>query len=185
MITSILSDLEAGFQKTNDALTRELARIRTGRANANLLDNIMVSYYGQLTPLSQVAGIQVPEPRLITIKPWEQSLLKDIERAILQSDLGITPSNDGNLIRLSIPPLTEDRRKALVKQVNACGEEAKVATRNQRRDANATAKSFQKDGDITEDDLEKALKKIQEKTDAAIAKIEKLISAKEAELMEI
>ncbi len=185
MLDTLYAELNASFQKTSDALKRELDRIRTGRANASLLDNIRVSYYGQMTPLSQVAGIQVPEPRMITIKPWEQSLLKEIEKALLQSDIGITPSNDGNIIRLQIPPLTEDRRKALVKQVSAAGEEAKVAARNQRRDANATIKSFEKDGDITEDDREKGLKKVQELTDAAIAKIEKQIAAKEKELMEI
>ncbi len=185
MLDEIQEDLEANFKKAFDALSRELARVRSGRANINLLDNIRVPYYGQPTPLSQMAALQVPEPRMITIKPWESNLLKDIERAILQSDLGLTPSNDGTLIRLHIPPLTEDRRRDLVKQVKAHGEDAKISIRNSRRDANSTLKDLEKDSDITEDDLQRGLKVVQDLTDAAVAKVDAIITKKEAELMEV
>ncbi|MCA9558111.1 MAG: ribosome recycling factor [Myxococcales bacterium] len=185
MLDEIQEDLKANFQKAFDALSRELARVRSGRANINLLDNIRVPYYGQPTPLSQMAALQVPEPRMITIKPWESNLLKDIERAILQSDLGLTPSNDGTLIRLHIPPLTEDRRRDLVKQVKAHGEDAKISIRNSRRDANSTLKDLEKDSDITEDDLQRGLKVVQEMTDEAVARVDTIIAKKETELMEV
>lgn len=185
MLDEIQEDLEANFKKAFDALSRELARVRSGRANINLLDNIRVPYYGQPTPLSQMAALQVPEPRMITIKPWESNLLKDIERAILQSDLGLTPSNDGTLIRLHIPPLTEDRRRDLVKQVKGHGEDAKISIRNSRRDANSTLKDLEKDSDITEDDLQRGLKVVQDLTDEAVAKVDAIIAKKETELMEV
>jgi ribosome recycling factor len=185
MINDILQDLNANFDKAFESLRRDLMRVRTGRANVHLLDGIRVNYYGQPTPLSQVANVQAPEARLITIKPWDTSVLKDIERAILGSDLNLNPANDGNMIRLSIPPLTEERRKDLVKQVRAYGEETKVAIRNHRRDANTMLKDGQKDGDITEDDLNKALKEVQTRTDAAIAKVDSIIGEKEKELLEV
>lgn len=181
----VYDDLESRFDKAFEALRRELSRVRTGRANINLLDTIRVNYYGQPTPLSQVAAIQVPEPRLITIKPWESNLLKDIERTIMTSDLGITPSSDGTLIRLAIPPLTEERRKELAKAVHRHGEDCKVSIRNSRRDANAALKDAEKASDITEDDLARALKEVQEKTDAAVAKVDSIIGGKEKELMEV
>ena len=181
----IYDDLKSSFEKTYDALRRDLSRVRTGRANANLLDTIRVSYYGQPTPLSQVAAIQIPEARMITIKPWEANLLKDIERAILSSDLGITPSSDGTIIRLAIPPLTEERRKQLVKKVHTAGEAARVSARVHRRDANAMLKDAEKDSDITEDDLKRSLKEVQTRTDAAIAVINSIIEGKESELMEV
>lgn len=173
------------FENAYDRLRRELSRVRSGRANPNLLDNIRVSYYGQPTPLNQVAAIQVPEARLMTIKPWEANLLKDIERAIQASDLGLNPSNDGTLIRLAIPALTEESRKKLVKQVQQSGENAKIGVRNARRDANASLKTAEKDSDITEDDLARGLKKVQTLTDEAVAKIEAIIKAKEADLLEV
>ena len=181
----IYDDLNASFENTFDALRRDLSRVRTGRANTNLLDTIRASYYGQPTPLNQVAAIQIPEARMITIKPWEANLLKDIERAILSSDLGITPNSDGTLIRLAIPPLTEDRRKQLVKKVHTAGENARISARNHRRDANALLKESEKSSDITEDDLKRGLKKVQDLTDAAVATIGKIIDAKESELMEV
>ena len=173
------------FDGAYERLRRELSRVRSGRANPTLLDNIRVSYYGQPTPLNQVAAIQVPEARLITIKPWEANLLKDIERAIQASDLGLNPSNDGTLIRLSIPSLTEESRKKLVKTVHASGENAKVSVRNGRRDANAALKEAEKASDITEDDLARALKQVQTLTDAAVEKIDKIIAAKEKDLLEV
>ena len=185
MEQEIYDDLSANFEKTYGALRRDLARIRSGRASANLLDNIRVDYYGQPTAIAQVAAIQVPEPRMITVKPWEKTMLRDIERAIQQSDLGLNPMNDGMLIRLVIPALTEERRKKLARQVLQNGENAKISVRNSRRDANAMLKSIQKDSEITEDDLTRALKNVQESTDAAIEKIEQIVSKKEAELLEV
>jgi ribosome recycling factor len=185
MINDILQDLNASFDKAFESLRRDLLRVRTGRANVHLLDGIRVNYYGQPTPLNQVANVQAPEARLITIKPWDTSVLKDIERAILGSDLNLNPANDGNMIRLSIPPLTEERRRDLVKQVRAYGEDTKVAIRNHRRDANTMLKDAQKDGDITEDDLNKALKEVQTRTDAAIAKVDQIFGEKEKELLEV
>lgn len=185
MEEEIFEDLKGSFEKTFAALRRELARVRSGRANVNLLDNIRVPYYGQPTALSQVASMQVPEPRMITIKPWEKTLLGEIERAIQQSSLGLNPANDGTVIRLHIPPLTEDRRKALVKQVGQFGENAKIAARNNRRDANAMLKALQKDGDLTEDDLQKSLKEVQTFTDDATNQIDEIINKKESELMEV
>lgn len=173
------------FDGVTERLRRELSRVRSGRANANLLDNIRVSYYGQPTPLNQVAAIQVPEARLITIKPWEANVLKDIERAIQASDLGLNPSNDGTLIRLSIPSLTEESRKKLVKQVHQSGENAKISARAGRRDANAALKEAEKGNVITEDDLSRALKEVQTLTDAAIVKIDATIEAKEKDLLEV
>lgn len=184
-INEVLDGLKEHFQGAYEALRRNLTRLRSGRANPNLLDNIRVQYYGQATPLSQVAAVQTPEPRLLTVKPWDPTLLKDIERAIQQSDLGLNPNNDGTLIRLAIPPLTEDRRKDLVKQAKGHGEDAKVAVRNSRRDANNQLKDLQKDGDLTEDQLQRELKKVQEMTDKATAKIDEMVATKEKELMEV
>lgn len=185
MEDEIYEDLKATFEKTFSALKRDLARVRSGRANVNLLDNIRVSYYGQPTPLSQVASLQVPEPRTITIKPWEKNLLGDVERAIQQSNLGLNPANDGTVIRLSIPPLTEDRRKELVRTVQKFGETAKISARNSRRDANAMLKALQKDGDLTEDELKKSLDKVQGMTDEATGTIDGIIGRKQEELMEV
>lgn len=181
----VYEELELEFEGAFDALRRELARVRSGRAKPNLLDNVRVSYYGQPTPLNQVAAIQVPEARMLTIKPWESNLLGDIERAILAANLGLNPSNDGTLIRLSIPPLTEESRKKLVRDVHARGEDAKISVRNARRNANESLKKAEKASDITEDDLTRALKKVQDMTDKATAKIDTIIKAKEDDLMEV
>jgi len=185
MIDETYEELQASFEKAYSALKRELARVRSGRANINLLDNIRVSYYGQPTPLNQVAALQVPEARTITIKPWESNLLKDIERAIHQSELGITPTNDGTLIRLHVPPLTEERRRKLAKTVRNHGEDAKISIRNARRDANGTLKLLEDESEITEDDLSRALKEVQTLTNAATAKVDGIIEKKEEELMEV
>ena len=185
MVDEVYEELEANFEKAFNALRRELARVRSGRANVNLLDNIRVQYYGQPTPLNQVASVQVPEARMITIKPWEGNLLKDIERALQQSDLGLNPSNDGTIIRLTIPQLTEDRRKQLVKLVQKHGEDAKISCRNSRRDGNAMLKELEKDSDITEDDLARSLKEVQKRTDDAVAKVESIVGQKESELLEV
>lgn len=185
MIEETYADLQDNFQGAFDALGRELDRVRTGRANVKLLDGIRVQYYGQPTPLNQVANLQVPEARLIMIKPWEASLLKEIERAIQQSELGLNPANDGHVIRLRIPQLTEERRRDLVRHVGKLGEDAKVAIRNHRRDANALLKTFEKDSDITEDNLQRALKHVQELTDEATKKVDGIVAEKESELMEV
>jgi ribosome recycling factor len=181
----VYEQLEAHFESTYDALRRELSRVRSGRANPNILENIRVSYYGQPTPLNQVAAIQAPEARMLTIKPWEQNLLKEIERALLQSDLGITPSNDGVIIRLVIPPLTEERRLKLSKQVHESGETAKVAIRAGRRTANKDLETLEKDGDITEDELKRGQKEVQDRTDRAIKKVDEVIAAKDHDLMDL
>jgi ribosome recycling factor len=183
--------IEETYQETRDRMAKgigtleiELKRIRTGRASTSLLDGIKLDYYGTPTPLSQTATVAVPESRLLTIQPWDVSIIKDIERAILKSDLGLTPSNDGKLIRIAIPPLSEQRRKELVKQVHKTCEEYKVAMRNIRRDSNELVKGFKKDGDIAEDDAFKAQDHIQKITNEYIEKIDAVYKAKEKEIIE-
>src|SRR3990172_2377104 len=166
-------------------LRRDLAGVRTGRASLALLDSIQVSYYGSPTPLKQVAALAVPDPRLITIQPWEVSLIPEIEKAITTSNLGLNPTNDGKLIRLNIPSLTEERRKELVKQVKKIGEDTKVRIRNVRRDTNEEIKKFLKDSKISEDDQRKGQDEIQKTTDQYITKIDEMIKKKEAEVLEV
>lgn len=170
--------------KSVAALKNELNRVRTGRASLSILDGIKVDYYGTSTPLNQMATLAVPESRLITIQPWDISVIKDIEKAILKSDLGLTPSNDGKIIRIAIPPLTEERRKELVKLVHKMCEEYKVAVRNIRRDANELLKGFKKDGDISEDDAFKGQDQVQKITDDYITKIDDVYKDKEKEILE-
>ncbi|MEK6202240.1 MAG: ribosome recycling factor [Desulfobulbaceae bacterium] len=184
MIADIHEDTTDRMGKTITALENELKRIRTGRASLSLLDAIRVDYYGTVTPLDQMATLAVPESRLITIQPWDASVLKDIEKAILKSDLGLTPSNDGKIIRLAIPPLTEERRKELVKVVHKMCEEHKVAARNIRRDSNDLLKSLKKDGDISEDDAFKAQDETQKITNQFINKIDEVYKEKEKEILE-
>jgi ribosome recycling factor len=184
MIEETYQETRERMGKTVNALTNELKRIRTGRASLSLLDGIRVDYYGTLTPLNQMASLSVPESRLITIQPWDVSVIKEIEKAILKSDLGLTPSSDGKLIRIAIPPLTEERRKELVKVVNKVCEEHKVAMRNVRRDSNDLIKGFKKDGDISEDDAFKAQDQIQKITDEHIKRIDEIYHEKEKEILE-
>ena len=178
-------EFENKMKKTCDALNAELAAIRAGRANTAVLNPITVSYYGVDTPLMQVASVSTPDPRSLLIQPWDASLLKPIEKAILASDLGINPQNDGRMIRLVFPPLTEERRKDLVKQTKKYGEEAKVAIRNIRRDAIEKFKKQQKASEITEDDYKIAEKDIQKLTDDYIKELDKICEKKEKELTEI
>jgi len=185
MFNEIAEDLHERFEKATAALKRDFARIRTGRANASLLDGIVVEYYGVATPIGQVATIKVPEPRLITVSPWEKSLLGEIERAIHKADIGVTPSNDGIVIRLPIPPLTGERRQEFVKQARKLAEDARVAVRNARRDANDMLKDLEKSGEITEDDLRRHLTKVQELTDKAIAQVDGVLAEKEQEILEV
>ena len=170
---------------TLSSIIGALSNIRAGRANPNLLNRIMVEYYGTPTPMQQVGNISVPEPRIIQINPWEKSLLKAIEKAILASDLGITPTNDGTSIRLVFPELTEERRKELVKDIKKKGEAAKVAVRNVRRDANDTLKKMEKSTDITEDERKEGEEKIQKMTDKYVAKIDKSVENKSKEIMTV
>ncbi len=178
-------ELAAKMDKTIEALKNQFNSVRAGRANASVLDRITVEYYGTDTPIGQVATIASPDARTLTISPWDSGLLKAIEKAIQASDLGINPQNDGKLIRLTFPQLTEERRKDLTKQVKKYGEEAKIAIRNIRRDAVEAAKKAQKKGEITEDDLKNNEKDIQDMTDKYIKTIDDQIAAKDRELMAI
>ncbi len=185
MLHDVYKDTEAQMQKTIDSLTREFAGIRTGRASVSILDGIKVEYYGTLTPLNQVATLSVPESSLIVIQPWDVSVIKVIEKALLKSDLGITPSNDGKVIRLAIPPLTEERRKDLAKMIKKKAEEKKVAIRQVRRDSNDMLKALENDKDITEDELHTGQDKVQKITDQYVAKVDEITAKKEQEILEL
>lgn len=185
MINDITNDAEDGMKKAIEAFKRELTKIRTGRASTALLDGVKVEYYGTPTPLNQVSTLQVVDARLITIKPWEKSLIGAIEKAIRASDLGLNPVSDSELVRLPIPALTQERRKELAKQVKKMSEEARVAVRAARRDGNDLIKEAEKDGDITEDERKSGEKKIQELTDKYVALVDDLAAAKEKEIMEL
>lgn len=180
-----MEQYDSKMQKTVTTLEEEYANIRAGRANPHLLDKIRVDYYGQPSPLQSVANISVPEARVIQIQPWESSLIKEIEKMIVASDLGLTPNNDGKSIRLVFPELTEERRKELVKDVKKKGEAAKVSIRNVRRDANDTLKKQNKAGDITEDDLKRLEDEVQKMTDKYIGQVDKTIEAKSKEIMTV
>ena len=185
MSNQVLTQAKERMEKSISAFTRELASIRAGRANASLLDRITVDYYGAPTPINQIAGISIPEARLLVLSPYDKSVLGDIEKAIMKSDIGITPTNDGNVIRLTIPALTEDRRKELVKVVKKEAEEAKVAVRNVRRDANDDLKKLEKNGEITEDDLRGYGDDIQKLTDEFIVKVDEVAKEKEQEILSV
>ena len=172
------------MKRAMDAFQRDLSRVRTGRANLSLLDGVKVDYYGTPTPLNQVAGLNVADARLITIKPWEKTMIPVIEKAIRASDLGLNPVADSELVRLPIPPLTQERRKELVKQIKKMTEEARVAVRGARRDANEMLKEAEKDGDVTEDDAKTTTKKIQDLTDRYIAQVDDVGGKKEKEILE-
>lgn len=180
-----MQNAENKMKKAIGALEADLAAIRAGRANPAVLDKITVEYYGAQTPLAQVGTISVPEARSIVIQPWDMTVLKDIEKAILASDLGLTPNNDGKVIRLNFPPLTEERRKELNKGVSKRGEEGKVAIRNIRRDAIEGFKKQKKANEITEDDLKNLEEKIQKMTDKFVKEIDEIIAAKEKEILEV
>ncbi len=185
MIDTIKQDTEERMSKAVANLKKEFASIRTGKASPALLDRIVVDYYGTPTPLNQMAGVSAPEARMLLIQPWDKSALGNIEKAILKSDLGLTPTNDGSVIRLVIPQLTQDSRKELGKKVKKLGEEAKVAVRNIRRDSNDEIKKLEKAKEITEDDSKAAQEVIQKMTDKYVAEIDKAAGNKEAEIMEI
>lgn len=185
MIDEVLDELRQRMEKSVEALQNDLLSIRTGRASPALVEKLPVEYYGTMTPLNQMASIAVPEPRLLVIRPWDPSALPDIERAILKSDLGLTPMNDGKLIRLSIPRLTEERRKELVKVVSKRVEDARVSVRNLRRDALQDLKEFEKEKMISEDDFFRGKDEVQDLTDEFVKRIDELGKRKEEEVMEI
>lgn len=185
MLKETYRDTESRMNKTLDALTRELVGIRTGKATTNILDGIKVDYYGTPTPLKQVASVTAPDPKLLVVQPWEKNLVPEIIKAIQKADLGLNPISEAGIIRLPIPPLTEDRRREMVKLVKKFGEDAKVSVRNIRRDSLEALKKGQKDGKITEDELHQGQKHLQDMTDSHINKIDRMIEAKDSEVMEV
>lgn len=185
MIKDVIRDADQHMDKTVSALNHEFSTVRTGRASGSLLEKITVEYYGVSTPLMQIASISVPEPQMLVITPYDRTAMGAIEKAIQASDLGLNPSNDGQVIRLPFPPLTEERRKELVKLCKHYAEEARVAARNIRRDANDTLKKMEKDSDISQDDLRRGEAEIQKITDGHISQIEEALKHKEEEIMEV
>lgn len=185
MPNDVMNSMREKMETAIQAFTRNLATVRAGRANPSLLDNVFVDYYGAPTPLNQLAQIGAPEARSLVITPFDKSTVVDIEKAIQKADLGLTPSNDGNVIRINIPALTEERRKDLTKVVGKYAEESRVQIRNNRREANDQLKKLEKDGEITEDDLRTSQDNVQKETDRFIEEIDKLTANKEAEIMEV
>lgn len=185
MIRQILDSAQKGMQKCVEDMKHSLAAIRTGRASTSILDNVQANYYGTPTPLNQMASLSVPEPSMILIQPWDTSTISSIEKAILASDLGLTPTNDGKVVRLPIPPLTQERRKQLAKTVAQIGEQHKIAVRQVRHEANDSLKNGLKKKEISEDEERDGLKKVQELTDEHVKKIEELQKSKETEILEI
>lgn len=185
MHVKIHDEMKSKMKKTLGVLKDELSTVRAGRANPHILDRVMVSYYGTDTPLKQMANISAPEPRMIQVQPYDVSVIADMERAIQMADLGVNPSNDGKIIRIAMPILTEERRKELVKLVKKMGEETKVALRNERRDANDKLKKMNKNNELTEDDLARAEKEVQATIDDFSKQVDQLLEAKEVDIMEV
>ena len=185
MIKDVMQYMDEHMDKTIESLRRDYSKVRTGRASTGLLDDIRIDYYGTPSPITQVATMSVPEPRTITIQPWETKLVPVIEKAIMNANLGFTPANDGRVIRIVLPPLTEERRKEIVKNLKKSAEEAKVAVRNIRRDAIEKLKKLEKDKQISEDELKKSEKQVQDHTDLHVAKIDEVLVHKEKEVMEV
>ncbi len=185
MINDIASEMKANIEKTTDAYKKQLASIRTGRAHVSLLDPVKIDYYGTPTPLAQVSTLTISDARTLVVKPWERGLQKIIEKAILEANLGLTAITDGDIVRVPVPALTEERRRDFCKQAKTRAEEAKLAVRNARRDANELLKAATKDGDISEDEEKRGLKLVQDATDQAIVHIDELLSKKEEEIMTV
>lgn len=185
MLDDIIKDAKDNMEKALDGLKKGLVTIRTGRANPSMLDNVRVDYYGTPTPLNQVATVSAQDARLLIIKPFEKRILKDIEKAIIEANLGFNPTNDGDYVRVPMPPLSTERRKEYVKLSKTKGEDCKVAIRAVRRDANEMIKEATKDGTITQDDEKRGLKVVQDSTDASVKKVEDMLAAKEKEIMEV
>lgn len=184
-MSDIINDTKSKMTKTIDSFSRELANISAGRANSNLLNGVTVDYYGAPTPVQQLASINVPEARLLVISPYDKASVADVEKAIIAANLGVNPSSDGEVIRISVPALTEERRKELVKEVKKIAENAKVAIRNVRRDSNDFLKKQEKDGDITEDDLRSQTDDVQKLTDDSIKEVDRLLEEKENDIMSV
>jgi ribosome recycling factor len=185
MTKEVITDMKGHMEKSLDSLRRDYQKVRTGRASLGLLDDVRIDYYGTPSPLSQVATLSVPEPRTITLQPWESKMIPLIEKAIMNANLGITPANDGKVIRLNLPALTEERRKDIVKQLKKMAEEAKVAVRNIRRDAIDELKKMEKNKKISEDDQKRAEKDVQDATNTFVTKIDEILNHKEKEVMEV
>lgn len=185
MLKEITKDAEERMKKTVELFRKELSSLRAGRASPSLLERVVVDYYGVSTPVTQVATVTVPEPRLMVIQPWDKSMLQSIEKAILKSDLGITPRNDGHVIRLAVPQLTEERRAELVKMVRRKAEEERVAIRNLRRDAIDEIRELEKAGEVSEDAARRTQEEVQRLTDKYVSEIDKILAAKEKEIMEV
>src|SRR5262245_29103646 len=185
MLDDVLKELRAGIEKAIEALRRDLVKVRTGRAHAGMLDAIRIDYYGVLTPINQMATVNVPESRLITVKPWEKGQVKAVEKAIRDSDLGLNPQVDGDIIRLPIPALTEERRKEMVKLTKKHGEECKVAIRKHRRDANDMIDQLDKDGDVSGDDADRTKKKVEEIVAEGIKQVDQVVASKEKDILEV
>ncbi len=185
MTKEVIGTMSGQMDKTIEALRKEYQKVRTGRASTSLLDDIKVDYYGTPSSLTQVATLAVPEPRTITLQPWEGKMIAAIEKAIMNANIGLTPSNDGKMVRLTLPPLTEERRKEIVKQLRKMAEESKVALRNIRRDAIDELKKLEKDKKITEDDLKRAEKEVQDTTKSHEVKVDEVLAHKEKEVMEV
>lgn len=185
MIEEVLQELEQSLEKAQDALKRELGKLRTGRAHAGMLEGIRVDYYGQTTPIAQMATVNVPEPRQLSVKPWDKSQLKALEKAIRESDLGLNPQADGDIIRIPIPPLSEERRKDLVKVAKRSGEECKVVLRKARHEAIDTLDEIKKDGEASEDDVERAKKRVEELMTSSGQAVDHIIANKEKDILEV
>lgn len=185
MLADTLKELNEAIDKAHEALKRDLAKIRAGRANPAILDGVRVDYYGSPTPLKQLASISVPEPRMLVLKPFDRSQMQVIEKAIMEAQLGLNPGNDGELIRIPMPPLTEDRRKDLVKVARKSGEECKVAIRKARHDAKDMIDSLQKEGEVGEDDADRARKELEEVVKNGTSKVDDIVAKKEADIMEV
>jgi ribosome recycling factor len=185
IVDDVINDLKKKIDSNMDALRKEFGRVRTGRASLNLLDGVRVDYYGTPTPLNGVANMTVADPRLIVVRPWDKKMVGAIDRALREANLGINPVSDGEIIRLPIPPLTEERRREIVKTLKVKGEEHKVAVRGERRDSNEMLKEYQNDGQITEDELKKGLERVQKEVDAGVTRIDEVVAKKEKDVMEI
>jgi ribosome recycling factor len=185
MVNDLLKQMDERMDKAIANLKKDFATLRAGRANTALLDKVQVEYYGSAMPINQLANVTAPEPRLLVITPWDKSALAEIEKAIMKSDLGLTPTNDGSVIRIAIPSLTEQRRQELVKMAKKMAEESRVAVRNIRRDINEDIKKMEKSGDISEDESRRTQEKVQQTTDRYVGDIDKLLAAKEQEIMEV
>jgi ribosome recycling factor len=185
MLEDVLKELRTGIEKAIEALRRDLAKVRTGRAHAGMLDALRIDYYGVPTPIQQMATVSVPEPRLITVKPWEKSQVKAVEKAIRDTDLNLNPQVDGDLIRIPIPALTEDRRKEMVKLTKRYGEECKVAVRKHRRDANEMIDALDKDGEVSGDDADRTKKKVEDVVAEGIKQVDAVLASKEKDILEV